>query len=362
MTDAGSALRVMHVITADRLGGGMEVFLSRLATGLHRSGVEQLVVTRRGPELAEHLAAVGIRTARLSLHKRDPRSWLGLRWLAWSFRPQAIVSWLPHAARLVPSGPWLRVAQIGLYNSLRFYRRVDAMTVPSPDLARHFAELGFAAERIHVMPHFTDQPVMLPINRAEVGTPADAPVVVTCGRLYPLKACDISIRVIAGLPGVHLWLVGEGEEEGRLRALADDLGVAGRVHFLGWRQDVAAILAAADVMLFPSRQEVLGLVVLEAWCAGVPVVSASSEGARYLIRPFETGLIAPIDDVDALTRHTAAALSDPILRARIIAGGRARLEAEFTREATLDAYLRFFNAIRDRKADSVRSACGILPF
>lgn len=332
----------MHIITADRLAGGMEIFMSRLVPGLHEAGVEQLVVTRRHPELATFLARAGVRTARLSLHKRDPLSWLALRWLAWRFRPDVIVSWLPHAARRVPKGPWLRVAQVGLYNSLRFFKTVDVMVVPAPDMARHFADLGFARDRIHILPHFTDHQALPPIDRASVDTPADAPVALVCGRLYHLKAFDTALRTVARLPGVYLWLVGEGEEEPRLRALAEGLDIADRVRFLGWRQDVAAVMAAADLMLMTSRKEPFGLVYLEAWYAGLPVVSTSSEGGLYLIRPGETGLLAPIDDDAALARECSRLFSDASLRARVIAGGRVRLETEFTREVTVSAYVKFF--------------------
>lgn len=339
--------RVLHVIDADRVGGGMEVFLSRLAPALRTAGVEQLVVTKRGPELAARLEQAGIPTARLSLHKRDPLSWLGIRWLAHRFRPDIVLSWLPHAARRVPDGRWLRVAQIGLYNSLRFYRRVDAMVVPAPDMKRHFVALGFPADRICVLPHFTDHTPLPAIDRASVGTPAGVPVAVACGRLYPLKAFDNALEVAARIPDLHLWLVGDGEEEAALRALADRLGLGNRVRFLGWRNDIPAILAAADLMLFPSRQEAFGLVFLEAWHVGLPVVACASEGARYLIRPGETGMLAPIGDVDALTQATLSVLRDATLRESIVAGGRARLEKEFTQEATVAAYLDFFDKVKD---------------
>ncbi|MEI8395731.1 MAG: glycosyltransferase [Rhodospirillaceae bacterium] len=338
--------RVMHIINADRLAGGMEIFLSRLAPGLKDAGLEQLVVTRRHPELANFLEAAGIRTARLSLHKRDPLSWLAVRWLAWRFKPDFIVSWLPHAARRVPNGPWLRVAQIGLYNSLRFYKRVDAMVVPAPDMAEHFAGLGFPAEHIHILPHFTDHVALPPIDRASVDTPANVPVLLACGRLYHLKAFEVAVEVAARLPDTWLWLVGEGEEEPKLRALVARLGITDRARFLGWRRDIPAVMAAADVMLMTSRREPFGLVFLEAWHAGLPVVATASEGARYLIRPGETGMLGPIDDVETLTRLTATVLTDPVTRARIIAGGRERLTTEFSREATVAAYLRFFEQAR----------------
>lgn len=348
---SGAALLVMHVIAGDRLAGGMEIFLGRLVPALHRAGVLQLVVTQRDPELAAHLTAAGIATARLPLGKRDLATWWGLRRLAWRFGPDVVVSWLPRAGQRVPAGPWRHVAQVGLYETHpRCFRTVDRMVVPTPDMARHYAERGFPAGRIAVLPHFTDQAALPPADRAALATPADAPVVLGWGRLAPIKGFDVAMRALAALPGVHLWLAGEGGEEPALHALAAGLGVADRVRFLGWRRDIPALLAAADAAVVPSRREPFGLVFLEAWQAGTPVVATASEGARHLLRHGESGMIAPVEDAAALAAHLSRVLGDPALRQRLAAGGRDRLRAAFTEAVTVQAYRDFFEQVRGRAA------------
>lgn len=338
-------MRVAHIITADSIAGGMESFLVRLAPALARAGLAQLVITRQGPELAEQLRREGVAVAQHSLRKRDLRSWWGVRRAVSRFRPQIVLSWLPRAAQRVPRGPWVHVAQVGWYRGLDCYESVERMVLPSPDTVRHFKTLGFAGE-ITVLPHFAPTERLPPVARDPFDTPADAPVVLGLGRFDPTKGFDLAVRALASVPQVYLWLAGEGVQEAELRRLAAELGVAERVRFLGWRKDVSALLARAAALVVPSRwQEALGLVVLEAWEAGVPVVSTTTPGPSYLIGDDEGGLLVPIDDADAMAAALRRLLGDPALAARLAAGGRKRLAAGFTEAVTVAGYMAYFERV-----------------
>ncbi len=337
-------IRVAHLITADSVAGGMESFLARLVPALARAGLPQLVITRQGPELAGHLRGHGVPVAQYSLRKRDPRSWWGVRRALTRFTPHVVLSWLPRAAQRVPRGRWVHVAQVGWYRGLDCYESVERMVLPSPDMARHFKGLGFAGE-IAVLPHFAPAERLPPIARDAFDTPADAPVVLGLGRFDPVKGFDVAVRALADVPQAYLWLAGEGAEEAELRRLAAELGVAERVRFLGWRKDVSALLGRAVVVVVPSRQEALSLVVLEAWEAGVPVVSTATPGPSYLIDDDESGLLVPIDDAGAMAGALRRVLDDPALAARLAAGGRERLAARFTEEATVAGYMAYFEHV-----------------
>jgi glycosyltransferase involved in cell wall biosynthesis len=333
--------RVVHLITADRIAGGMESFLARLAPALGRAGLEQLAITRRGPELAERLRREGVRVAQYALEKRDLSSWWGVRQTVRRFRPHIVLSWLPRAAQRVPQGPWVHVAQVGWYRGLDCYERVARMVVPSPDMARHFKELGFAGD-ITVLPHFAANERLAPVARDAFDTPPDAPVVLGMGRFDRVKGFDLALRACAAVPHAYLWLAGEGDEESELRRLAAELGVAERVRFLGWRKDTGALLGRAAALVVPSRQEALSLVVLEAWSAGVPVVATDTPGPRYLMAESGSGMLVPIDDAAALAGAISRVLDDPALAARLRAKGRERLGSGFTEAATAAAYLDYF--------------------
>jgi glycosyltransferase involved in cell wall biosynthesis len=120
------------------------------------------------------------------------------------------------------------------------------------------------------------------------------------GRLHDAKAHDVTLNALARVSDAVLWIAGTGPLEGDLRQLAHDLGVAERVRWLGWRSDAGALYRAADLVVFPSRFEPLGNVVIQAWAYGKPVIAAEAAGPKALIRDGDDGLLVPINDDVAL--------------------------------------------------------------
>jgi glycosyltransferase involved in cell wall biosynthesis len=128
--------------------------------------------------------------------------------------------------------------------------------------------------------------------RAELEWHGSTPVAVTVGRLDRLKAAhDAILALAAGRTRFTLVLVGGGPEEPRLRRMAAALGVEAQVRFLGWRQDVPRLLAAADIYISPSRSEASPLALLEALAAGLPVVASDIPAHKEIVRNGQEGLI-----------------------------------------------------------------------
>jgi glycosyltransferase involved in cell wall biosynthesis len=196
---------------------------------------------------------------------------------------------------------------------------------------------------VRCIPNFATAPdAVEPVDRASLDTPADAPLLLGMGRLHEAKAHDVSLAALAQLPEAYLWIAGSGPEEAKLKALAEALGVAARVRFLGWRSDPSALYRAADVCLFPSRYEPLGNVVIQAWAHGLPVVAAESQGPKALVRPEEDALLTPIDDAGALAEAARRLIEAPQLRASLAASGLARVEAEFSKDAVVGQWTDLF--------------------
>jgi glycosyltransferase involved in cell wall biosynthesis len=128
--------------------------------------------------------------------------------------------------------------------------------------------------------------------------------------------------------------------------MARGLGIEERVAFLGWRDDVPALMAHADLLVCPSLQEPLGNVVIEAWSAGLPVVATASDGPAGLIRDGETGLLVPLPQQrggpSALALAIERLCGDAALRMRLAEAGRRAFAAEFTEHAVVGQYRRFF--------------------
>jgi glycosyltransferase involved in cell wall biosynthesis len=156
------------------------------------------------------------------------------------------------------------------------------------------------------------------------------------------KGFHTLIEAIDGLPNTFVWLVGDGEEHENLRNEAQNLGVLDRVRFLGWQKSPAPYLAACDVFCMPSVHEPLGNVILEAWGSGKPVVSSRSEGPTWFMKDERDGLLFDIEDAKQLRAALQRLRGNPQLIQQIADGGRATLNAQFSKQSVTDSYLKLF--------------------
>lgn len=171
--------------------------------------------------------------------------------------------------------------------------------------------------------------------RAELGLPQDAPVVITVGEHSKRKNHETVIRALALLDGVHALFCGVGEREESLKALAQELGIAERMHFLGFRRDVPRLLAASDVFMFPSLQEGLPVSQMEAMAAGLPCVVSDVRGNADLIHQGEGGFLRKPFDHEGFARDIALLLGDPALRESMAQRNRSVME-NYSLDAVLD--------------------------
>jgi len=341
----GRPLRVMQVMAGGK-SGGAETFFVSLVLALHRAGLDQLAVIRGNLGRSFALRNGGMVPVELPFGR-----WLDfttvpvLRRQIRIYQPDIVMTWMNRASALCPRGEFLRLARLGGYYKIKNYRRCDHLICNTPDLVEHVVAEGWPRDRAHVIPNFSHLEATDAVPRSSLDTPEDAPLLVALGRLHPAKALDILLRALTIETRAYLWIAGEGPLRGELEALAQDLGVAQRVRFLGWREDRGALLAAADVCVFPSRSEPFGTVILDAWASRRPLVAAASAGPRWLVRDGEDGLLVPIEDATALAAAIARVLDDAGLRDRLVAAGRRRYEEGFTEAACVTRYLRLFQEL-----------------
>ena len=174
-------------------------------------------------------------------------------------------------------------------------------------LADDMAELGM--ERAKIAVHYTglDRDRFRPLQheglrrllseRLSIPLAEREPLLCTIGALIPLKGQDLVLRALVELPEARLLIVGHGPDEARLRALADELGVAQRAHFLGSvdHDVMPLILSASQAMVLPSAREGLANAWVEALACGTPIIIGDVGGARELVRGPEAGLIVARD-------------------------------------------------------------------
>ena len=164
------------------------------------------------------------------------------------------------------------------------------------------------------------------------------------GRVVYQKGLDILFKALATLPpelNYALEIIGDGDQRPALTAEAERLGIASRIQFSGWcdRSVIAERYRAADLFVFPSRDEGMPNVVLEAMASGLPVVATAIAGSEELVRNGVNGYLVPTDDAPALASALAGLIGQPEMRRAMGRASRERIVREYTWTRVAAGYL-----------------------
>jgi glycosyltransferase involved in cell wall biosynthesis len=181
--------------------------------------------------------------------------------------------------------------------------------------------------------------------RRELGLSGETPVIGAVARLVPVKGLRYLVaampEILHRCPDTHLIVAGDGDQRSGLEALARELAVFDRVHFLGFRRDAAAVTAALDVFVLPSLNEGLGRVLVTAMALGVPVVATKVGGVPEVVEDERQGLLVPSADPQALSRAVTVLLTDRAYAASLGMAGRTRALL-FTSEVMLKLHAELY--------------------
>jgi glycosyltransferase involved in cell wall biosynthesis len=159
------------------------------------------------------------------------------------------------------------------------------------------------------------------------------------------------LEALQHVPGLHLAVAGQTDGS-PFPALAEQLGVADRTHFLGFRADMPILMQAADVFVFPSRYEACSLVLLEAMSAGLPVITAQTAGGAELISS-DAGVVLPDpDDATALAAALNQLTTDPNRLTKMRAAARTLAEDHSWDRMGIE-YLRLFETLSRQKSERI---------
>jgi len=191
-------------------------------------------------------------------------------------------------------------------------------------IQRHFAEYcDMAADRVRVVHNAVnpgrflehDRPRLRSELRQTLGIAPEDPVALFVAHNYRLKGLEPLLHAVRRLPpGRFQLLVCGHSNDGAYRRLANRLGVAPRVHFLGYRADVRHLFFAADFLVHPTFYDPCSLVVPEALACGLPVITSRYNGAAELLNPPEDGFVLEDPHDHEQLAHSIAALCDPQVR------------------------------------------------
>lgn len=312
--DAALAPRVAPIAVLPRPATLGEAAASLLAPWLHRRAI-------RGARVLRTHQASGAWTAVLA---------------KWLWRKPLIVRcgypWSFNYARESPSAWRRRAVRLAERLAVRAADRVIVTTARGAEYL--CAAHGLDRARVRIVPNFVD-------TRRFAPDPAAAPekgLVVAVGRLTPEKDLGLLLEAIGRVRGARLLLVGDGPErawlERRARAVGAPLELAGTVA----NDRLPAILNRAEVFAITSRYEGQPKALLEAMACGLAVVGTDAPGIRDVVRPGETGWLAPAN-AESVAAALTAALDDQAARARAGRAARAEVERRYALEAVVQQEL-----------------------
>jgi glycosyltransferase involved in cell wall biosynthesis len=368
-------LRIAFCITELNVGGA-ERCLAELATRLDRPQFEPHVFclgarpAAGAASLSRKLDAAGVPVQYLDARglSSASRVFWQLRRQFRALRPDLVQTFLWHAnvlgvlaaraAGVRRSVTGLRVAEPRRRWRWRWERfagrladRHVAVSQGVADFARE--KIGLQREKIVVIPNGVEVPKALaPADLSSLGLPPGRRAIAFVGRLDEQKGTEWLIqqtpRLFAKAPTHDLLVIGTGPLDATLRTQAKTLGVAARIHFAGWRDDVSSLLAASDLLVVPSHWEGMSNVVLEAMAAARPVVAFDVEGMIDAIGEASSPQIVPREDLDGFIQRVAEIAADE--RSRMLLGeqNRVRVSERFRVDQMVARHEQLYQQLESR--------------
>ncbi len=361
----------MKIIEVTNVDFSLRHFLLPLMRGIRARGHEVIGVCADGP-LLDEVRAEGFRLAPVAMARTlSPaaqwRAFIALHRLFRAERPDLVHAHMPISgflARLAartagvprvaytchgflfnqPGPRTRRLASLAM--EWLAGRLTDVTMTVSTEEATDARRLGIARHAIGIgngrnPSTFRPDPAARAAVRAELGVPDSEVVVIAVSRLVRHKGYPELLASMREVPA-SLWVVGERLVSDRGEDLEPCFAAANlgpRLRRLGYRTDVAALLAAADVFVLPSHFEGLPMSIIEAMLCGLPVVATAIRGPREQVVHDATGLLVPPATVAPLAHALTRLASDPMLRTRLGTAARARALALYDEAAIVSRTL-----------------------
>lgn len=326
-------MKVLQIMAGAPVGGA-ETFYMDGMIAISETDIQQYALTRNNSEKridAIKQCHIPYQTASFDKNLYCPTQ-LKVKKILKEFQPDIAHHWLARAGSFAVEGPQVNIGWYGGYYDPRYYKNCKHHLAVTQDIADHLIQKGVPKDNVHVLHLYAVCEPMAALNRADFDTPDDAPLLLSLARFHEAKALDVLIDAMLQVKDAYLWLAGDGPLEQELKSQVERLNLKERVKFLGWRNDREAMLATADICVFPSRYEPFGAVTIEAWAAGTPIIAAKSQGPKAYISHEENGLLVEIDDVDGLASEMNRLIADKKLQLELTNNGLRAYQQGFTKD------------------------------
>ena len=356
------------------VGGGAGNASANIAKQMVQQGCEVVLLTVCFNDFAHDETRQGVRILRVpAIRKEMDRSnafeqisfilagiWGSLRLLK-SFRPNITVAFfgmpsgpIALALRLFADIPYIVSMRGGDVPGFRPYdfRVFHKMMAPILRVVWQYAGALVANSKglrqlalnfnpkadVVIIPNGVDLDEYAPVQRNW-----SAPKLLSVGRVVYQKGFDLGMRALAQCRNLDWeWVIaGDGGARPELEAMAKELGIAERIKFVGWQEkdELRSLYQAANLFLFPSRDEGMPNAILEAMSSGLPVIATQIAGSEELVVHNETGLLVPTEDVQMLTNALKTLIPDEAGRERMGAAARQEVEKEYSWASVASQYI-----------------------
>jgi len=337
-------------------GGGAERVVSRVLRSLDRNRFRPILILmeKKGVYLDDVPPDVPVLDCGRSVGRGRLRSVRTFAGFLKAERPDVLMSFLWYANAFAVLGRYLSGAKTRLILSerstvlgsregfpeealrqlaIRFlYRAGERIFVNSDSLRSQFIDhFGFPRERVRTIHNPLDiEKIFAQSNEGgdSVSVGDCGGTIVGMGRLSREKGFDLLIRAMAKVRApAKLLLLGEGRDEEKLRCLVKELGVSGKVEFLGFRKNPYPVIRRATMFVLPSRYEGFPNGLAEAMALGIPCIATRCRtGPEELITDGENGLLVPVENPEAMAEAIDRILGDPVLGERLGAASRISVQ------------------------------------
>jgi L-malate glycosyltransferase len=371
----GQPVPRVALCAAGEIWGGVEQFIVTVSEELHRRGVSFVVLLHHDAMLARRLRDENLPVEVIpSAGKYDPLAILALRR---SFRRHRInvahvngykaavlagIAAKLTGLRLIKTEhgrlePFQGAAKVKMTTNVwldeAISRRIlDAVVFVSKDIQTSLGKTYSGVRQSVIYNAIHPAPATAGESNARLPEPATPTFRMgIVGRLKPIKGHEVLLRAMAHLRGrsnLALYVFGEGETEARCRALCKEAEIEDRVHFMGFRSDVAAYMRQLDAIVMPSFHEGIPYTALEALDLGVPLIASEVGGLKEILTHESDALLVPPGDPVTLAGAIQRLATDPGLRERLRLNGRRTVTERFGAAGMVDRYLDLYRGCHQR--------------
>jgi glycosyltransferase involved in cell wall biosynthesis len=358
-------MKILHVETGRHFYGGAQQVIW-LIGGLDARGVENLLVCPAGSAIDAVARRAGIKVRNLDCGgDLDLRFAWRLARLASSEKPDVVHCHSRRGADFlggqalaltgIPAVLSRRVdhAEAGLIAKWR-YRPFCRVIAISENIRTVLEEAGIDPELVTVIRSAVDVDAINAMPdcdafRREFGIDEGDFVIAVIAQLIPRKGHKYLFDVIPNLrdnyPHIRVILFGAGPGEAELRELATKLNLQGTVQFAGYREDLDDYIACIDLLVHPGVKEGLGVAMLKAAAAGIPVLAFDTAGSREAVLHGKTGVLVPLDNIEMLQKAIALLIDESEMRVELGQTGRQRMKDEFLVDTMVDRHIELYESV-----------------